>query len=189
VDTNNPAYASADGVLFNKSQTMLIQYPAGLSGSYAIPESVTWIEDEAFSSCTSLTDVIIPDSVTGIGDYAFDWCTSLTGIFFKGTPPDFGRYPFLGCEVTVYYLAQNAASWPATFGGLPTALWQLSIADRNEDGNVDFFDFLTFAAAWQAVSGVDAAYNGDCDLAEPFGIIDTADLQLFANQWLITPCQ
>lgn len=59
----------------------------------------------------------------------------------------------------------------------------------NEDGNVDLIDFLTFAAAWQTVSGVDAAYNGDCDLAEPFGVIDIADLQLFASEWLITPCQ
>jgi hypothetical protein len=235
VDTNNPAYSSADGVLFNKSQTTLIQYPGGLAGSYAIPDSVTGIKDRAFAfctsltsvnigdsvtsigygafalctsltsviipdsvtgigssafySCTSLTDVVIPDSVTSIGDRAFYSCTSLTGIYFKGTPPAIRWEPFPGCEATVYYLPQNAASWPATFGGLPTALWQLSIADLNVDCNVDFFDFLTFAAAWQAVSGVDAAYKDNCDLAEPFGIIDIADLQSFANQWLISPCQ
>jgi len=189
VDTNNPAYASADGVLFNKSQTTLIQYPAKLSGSYAIPDSVTSIGDWAFASCRSLTCVVIGDSVTSIGSHAFRGCTSLTGIYFKGTPPALGWDSFYGCEATVHYLPRNAESWPPTFGGLPTALWQLSVADLNEDGNVDFIDFLTFAAAWQTVSGVDAAYNGDCDLAEPFGIIDTADLQTFANEFLISPCQ
>jgi len=30
VDTNNPAYSSLNGVLFDKSQTTLIQYPIGL---------------------------------------------------------------------------------------------------------------------------------------------------------------
>jgi hypothetical protein len=29
---SNPAYSSVAGVLFNKNQTMLIQYPVGLAG-------------------------------------------------------------------------------------------------------------------------------------------------------------
>ena len=48
VDTNNPAYSSVDGVLFNKSQTTLIQCPGGKAGSYTIPDSVTSIGDYAF---------------------------------------------------------------------------------------------------------------------------------------------
>ena len=43
VDTNNPAYSSVDGVLFNKSQTTLIQCPGAKTGSYTIPNSVTSI--------------------------------------------------------------------------------------------------------------------------------------------------
>jgi hypothetical protein len=38
-------YSSVDGVLFNKSQTTLIQYPSGKSGHYSIPDSVTSIGD------------------------------------------------------------------------------------------------------------------------------------------------
>ena len=41
----NPVYTSVDGVLFNKSQTTLIQCPAGKAGSYTIPNSVTSIGD------------------------------------------------------------------------------------------------------------------------------------------------
>ena len=37
----NSSYSSADGVLFNQGQTLLIQFPAGKAGSYIIPDSVT----------------------------------------------------------------------------------------------------------------------------------------------------
>jgi hypothetical protein len=37
VDANNPNYSSIDGVWFNKLQDILIQYPAGKTGNYTIP--------------------------------------------------------------------------------------------------------------------------------------------------------
>jgi hypothetical protein len=80
VDAGNNYYASEDGVLFNKDKTTLIQYPAGKTGAYTIPSSVTSIGDGAFSGCTGLTSVTIGDSVTSIGDGAFSGCTGLTSI-------------------------------------------------------------------------------------------------------------
>ena len=71
MDANNPAYSSVAGVLFDKNQTTLIQYPGGKAGSYTIPDSVTSIGGAAFACC-SLTSVTIPDSVTSIGELAFD---------------------------------------------------------------------------------------------------------------------
>ena len=50
VDANNPAYASVDGVLFNKKGSVLVVYPAGKTGFYTIPNSVTSIGLGAFSS-------------------------------------------------------------------------------------------------------------------------------------------
>ena len=43
VDANNTIYSSQDGVLYNKAKTVLIQYPAGKSGGFTIPDSVTSI--------------------------------------------------------------------------------------------------------------------------------------------------
>ncbi|MCG2659749.1 MAG: leucine-rich repeat domain-containing protein, partial [Kiritimatiellae bacterium] len=68
VDAGNAAYSSLTGVLFNKSQTTLIQCPGGQAGSYTIPAGVTNIGDGAFYWCTGLTGVTIPASVTNIGD-------------------------------------------------------------------------------------------------------------------------
>jgi hypothetical protein len=69
-----------DGVLFNKKQTMLIQFPGGKAGSYTIPNSVTSIGYFAFQDCTNLTSVTIPNSVTSIENWAFSSCTGLTAI-------------------------------------------------------------------------------------------------------------
>ena len=53
VNALNPAYASAEGVLFNKTQTSLLQYPAGrISSSFSIPDGVTSISTQAFYGTT-----------------------------------------------------------------------------------------------------------------------------------------
>ena len=68
MDTNNSFYSSVNGVLFDKNQFTLIEFPGGVGGSYTIPGSVTSIGSDAFVSCTNLTSVTIPGSVTNIGD-------------------------------------------------------------------------------------------------------------------------
>jgi hypothetical protein len=79
VATGSTTYTSVGGVLFNKSQTTLIQYPISLTGSYTFPESVTSIGDSAFADCY-LTSVTIPNSVTNIGSGAFSGSTHLVSV-------------------------------------------------------------------------------------------------------------
>ncbi len=89
VDSDNTYYFSEDGVLFNKEKTKLIQYPIGNSRtSYIIPNSVTSIGSDAFSSCYSLTSITIPDSVKYIEYSTFAWCISLTDVYYSGTEAD-----------------------------------------------------------------------------------------------------
>lgn len=45
----NGFYSSADGVLFNKAQTTILQYPGGRAGAYILPSSVTDIKLWAFT--------------------------------------------------------------------------------------------------------------------------------------------
>jgi hypothetical protein len=78
---NNKFYASRDGVLYNKTGTTLIQYPAGRKETrYFIPTNVTGIGEGAFSGCSSLTSITLPASVTSIRNSAFFGCSSLTSI-------------------------------------------------------------------------------------------------------------
>ncbi len=66
----------------------------------------------------------------------------------------------------------------------------MSIADMDMDGDVNLADFAMFAAAWQAVDEQDEAYNPLCDISDPVdSVINEADLAVFANEWLVTPCQ
>ena len=50
-----------------------------------IPEGVTSIGNSAFSSCKGLTSITIPNSVTSIDREAFYYCTSLKTINYTGT--------------------------------------------------------------------------------------------------------
>jgi hypothetical protein len=93
VAVGNPAYSSVNGVLFDETQATLIQFPEGLGGSYAIPNSVTSIGDEAFDGC-SLTNVTIGNSVTNIGNYAFYECYDLTSVTIPNSVTSIGIQAF-----------------------------------------------------------------------------------------------
>jgi hypothetical protein len=124
VDAANPEYSSVGGVLFNKSQTTLVTYPAGRTGSgYVVPSSVTTIGEGAFASCNRLTNVTVPDSVTRLADRAFFSCIGLTGIHFLGNPPVLGSSVFDDVRDATAYYSTETAGWDPTFGGLPTAPW------------------------------------------------------------------
>ncbi len=149
VDPQNSYYSSLDGVLFNKSQTALIQYPADATNrSYSIPNTVADIESNAFDlcenlesitlpsslpsiaaftfyDCSSLANITIPASVTSIGEYAFSGGASLTSVFFRGDAPGVTSTSFGGdTNATAYYLI-DTTGWSAfsTQTGLPVVLW------------------------------------------------------------------
>jgi hypothetical protein len=101
VATEDTKYTSEDGVLYNKTKSTIIRYPASKtsnSGTFTIPSGVTEIGIYAFYNC-DFTSMIIPATVTTIRNYAFAGCTNLTSVEFKGTiaANSFGDYtPFLG---------------------------------------------------------------------------------------------
>jgi hypothetical protein len=146
VAAQNSYYGSFGGVLFDKTQSTLVECPTGLSGDFAIPSSVTRIENFAFDdcgglthvtfpngvtnigsyaffSCASLTNEIIPAGVASIGDYAFDGCSGLLGAFFKGKPPALGTNVFLFDSSTTIYYLPGATGWGSSFASLPAVLW------------------------------------------------------------------
>jgi len=123
VGKGNTEYSSEDGVLFDKNKTKLIQFPAGKSGHYTIPDSVTSIKGGAFAGCSGLTSVTIPDSVTSIGSRAFDGCSALTSITFEGNAPITGDYLFVRVSGNAKIIINpTATGFGETFAGLPVII-------------------------------------------------------------------
>lgn len=123
VDPLNSFFSSLDGVVFNKDQTLLIEYPEGKPGNYTIPDSVSTIGESAFSHCRSITNVTIPDRVTSIGGRAFFICPSLTNVYFKGNAPGSGTDVFIGSNHAIVYHLPGTTGWGPTFGDRATAFW------------------------------------------------------------------
>jgi formylglycine-generating enzyme required for sulfatase activity len=124
VDAANPEFSSVDGVLFNKSTSLLIMCPAAVSGAYAIPNGVTSIGSAAFSACLGLTGVTIPSSVTIIGVRAFIGCGGLKDVFFMGDAPIM-RANITGSvaiDLTIYYLDGKSGFTSPTWLGFKSVI-------------------------------------------------------------------
>jgi len=185
VDSGSPAYASVDGILYNKSHTMLIQCPGGKTGSYTIPECVTTIGSYAFSSCTALTSITIPDSVTSIGYSAFEYCTALTSVFFKGNEPCREEYDvfFEAANVTIYYLP-DSTGWSTTFSGRPALLWNPVVQNDSAFGFApDGFGFNISGTANIPVV-VEACTNLSCAVWVP---VTNATLDTYGELYFTDP--
>ncbi|MGB7749075.1 MAG: leucine-rich repeat protein [Verrucomicrobiia bacterium] len=119
VASNNPAYSSVAGVLFNKGQTMLIEYPGGKAGGYTVPSSATIIGQYAFYACNSLTSLTIGNSVTNIEEYAFWYCTNLTSVMIGTNVTSIGDQAFAGCtSLTAITVATNNPVYSSVAGVL-----------------------------------------------------------------------
>jgi hypothetical protein len=124
VDASNPVYSGVGGVLFDKNQTALIEFP-GATGSYSVPDTVTSIYPCAFDYCEHLTNITIGSSVTSIGSYAFVDGNNSPRLYFCGNAPSADATIFTDdSNGTVYYLP-GTSGWTTNYYGLPTALWFL----------------------------------------------------------------
>lgn len=97
VTTNNSLYSSHNGALFNKVKTTILQFPAGIVGSYDIPAGVTNIGDSAFYRCIGLTGVTIPYGVQSIGNSGFWGCDRLADISLPSSVQSIGIVAFCNC--------------------------------------------------------------------------------------------
>jgi|GEM_PF-2240674 len=94
VDVNNPNYKSVNGMLLSKDGTELIRSVIGMD---TIPEGVTSIGDDAFSSRYDLLSITIHEGVSNIGYNAFCECSGLTMVTIPSSVTDIGSYAFSSC--------------------------------------------------------------------------------------------
>lgn len=110
VDKSNTKFSSVDGVLFDKTQTKLMECPISKKGSYSIPNSVTSIVGGAFKNCKDLSDITIPNSVTLIGYSAFYGCSGLTSVTIPNSVTTIQDRAFYGCSGLTSLIIPNSVN-------------------------------------------------------------------------------
>ena len=163
----NADYSSLAGVLFNKNQTTLIEYPAAkAAGDYSIPSSVTSISDYAFASCTRLTNLTIPDSVTNIGRAAFVFCTSLANIAIPNSVSSLRDQTFLACTSLTNVTIPNSVSGLGFIAFAHcTSLTSIIIPDSVTNLGMRTFEYctdLTSVTIPESVTSIGYGVFGSC---------------------------
>lgn len=81
--------AGADGVLYNRDRSRLIRCPMGVV-SYAVPEGVRELGQNAFNGCRMLASLTLPESLETISLGALGSCSALTSLHIPKNVTDIG---------------------------------------------------------------------------------------------------
>lgn len=115
----NEKYSTQDGVVFNKEKTKLYLYPRANSRTiYQVPEGITSIDGDTFSSCRYLERVVLPDSVQSIGEWAFYKCPNLKEVVIPESVTEINIDAFEKCDnmKIVGYRGSYAESFALQYG-------------------------------------------------------------------------
>ncbi len=107
----NTAFASKNGVLYNKTMTVLKVFPGGLEGDFTIPKTVTKIDSYAFYYCYQVTAIQMYNAVLEIGAGAFSYCWNMTSIRLSDNLKTLGASAVAYCEsLRSIYLPKSITS-------------------------------------------------------------------------------
>lgn len=99
VSINNEGMSSVDGVLMDKSMSILVAYPCGKKGAtYHIPSTITTIGHISFARNKNLKSVTMTNSVTDIGIQSFFECEELNWISLSDNLERIGAGAFANCQ-------------------------------------------------------------------------------------------
>lgn len=148
VDAVNLFYAGVNGVLFNNDHTKLIQYPCGnMSASYAVPDGVTNIGNDAFANCAHLMSITISDVVASMGDGAFE-DSGLTNMMIPNSVTSMGDYVFASCADLKAVIMSNGVSsiGAGAFedSGLTNVMIPNSVTNIGDSAFADCFSLSVF---------------------------------------------
>ncbi|HEX2922288.1 MAG TPA: leucine-rich repeat domain-containing protein [Bacteroidales bacterium] len=127
---NSRNFSSVDGVLFNKTKTKLIQYPACKKDvSYSVPPGVVMIGGSAFNSIQYLKNLTLPESVNEIGAFSFTSALSKIVVNAK-TPPKVHTYSFhLVTFLRIEVPGSSISSYKAANGWKDYSISEIALYD------------------------------------------------------------
>jgi hypothetical protein len=178
VSPTNAFYRTVDGVLFDKNQTVLIQFPSNLGGSYVVPDTVLNIGDGAFGDAFTLRDVTIPNSVTNVGVEAFYSCEGLASVTLGDKVANIGQAAFFFCPALTSIVIPGSVTniGLEAFAGGQKLSKVCFEGDAPADGGSIFFadnalstiSYVAGKAGWGAsYDGIPTAPGAGCGVITP----------------------
>ena len=132
VDSANASYCDVEGVLFNKNQTTLIQFPVGKAkSSYTVPETVTTIGNSAFEFCSGLASIVLPSNLTKIGNRAFYSCSALDSISIPNSVTTNGDSAFQNCTFLKSIVIPDSVTSLGEFAFSSCRLLERAVVGKN----------------------------------------------------------
>lgn len=199
VDAGNNYYSSTNGVLFNKTQTELIEFPEGRDGSYVVtvtnisasafegcklrqvtvPNNIAAIADWCFYGAARLKDFVFPDSVTSIGAESFGNCASLRSVVIPGSVTNFGTGAFSGCARLTNATIADGITMIGDYAFAATHLTSVTIPMSVTNIGTEAFG---------SIPGLTSAYfMGDAPVLGPYVFDGATNLTIYyrpsANGW------
>ncbi len=99
ISGSHPYFAVRNNALIRKSDMTLLKYIGREKGPYEIEKGITTIGQSAFDN-GSVTSVVIPDSVTVIEDHAFSYTEDLKEVTIPDSVTFFGTQVFFRSGIT-----------------------------------------------------------------------------------------
>ena len=124
--------------------------------SVILPDSITTIEGDAFSWCSSLINVVMSNNVKKIGNYAFLFCRALTTINLSKNLTKIGYDVFFGCE------SLNNIVIPKSVKIIGRRLFEESAIKT-----ITFEDYDNWYRTWNYSMWVNQTYGKKTDLSDP----------------------
>ena len=161
---DSSSFTTVNGVLFNKSKTVLKLYPNGRSGAYTVPSGVTTIDKYAFSECNKLTAVTIPGSVKTIEFNAFAYCLGLKKLTLNNGLTTLKIAAFNGCKnLTAINLPESVAVIEKYAFSSCRSLKSIVIPKKVTELNFSLFEGCTALEYVRLPEGITKVYSNVFD--------------------------
>ena len=179
VDEDNPWYASAKGVLYDKDRAKLVACPARTE-VVTLPAALTEIGEEAFATCHRLASLEIPASVETIGARAFLGCTRLSSIAFAGNAPTATADIIQGANPSLIFTKKDGSTgWDAApWNGL-----NVQTAESGQPSGIVSASFGNIIWRYRVINGEAEIYGGG-SAAIPTSTIQTYSYDPDTFMWI-----
>ena len=165
VAAENEHFSDIDGVLFNKSKTILLQYPEGKTEeSYTVPDGVTEIGVAAFYH-SGVKNIHLPEGLTTIGEGAFS-SSGLSTIDLPSTLTYIGKDAFYRIPLMTIDIPEGVTSIEEGTFAECTMLQSIHLpASLTSIGNFAFYSCASLEAIDipAAVTSIDESAFQFCD--------------------------